>query len=448
MKTDSPSRGGGRLPHGRNWIRALLFLVCGTQASLQAESILFTGATVHTVSGPTLYPGQILVKGASITAVGSAIDQSADRYVDLNGLHVFPGIIAPTTSLGLTEISAVRSTLDTTEVGRLTPDVRSWLAVHADSELIPVARANGITHAVPVPQGGMVSGMSGLIALSGWTVEEMTVMKPVALHVFWPSMSLDIRQKNQFTKPEDFRSLKDQARERRKRIREIHDFFMEASAYVRGRKSANPPSLVPAWEAMIPWVQGEKPVMIHANDRRQIQSALDWAENQNFHSILAGARDAWQLADYIAERQIPVIYEHVFTQPARDFDGFDIHFSAPRKLQQAGVQVSFSLGLNAFGTSNLRNLPYAAAQAVAFGLPESEALKGLTWYPAQALEVGHLLGSIEVGKEATFFAANGNILDVRTQVKRLWIRGQEIRLEDRQTRLYEKYRARPRPQGK
>ena len=167
--------------------------------------------------------------------------------------------------------------------------------------------------------------------------------------------------------------------------------------------------------------------------------AVQWAAKHEYKIILAGGRDAWRVADLLAENQIPVIYESVFSQPARDFDSYDVQFAAPKHLFDAGVKVIFS----ETSASNARNLPYAAAQARAFGLPYEEAVKGLTLYPAQALGIADKLGSIESGKEATFFAADGDILDIRSNVQRMWIKGREISLENRHTRLYEKYRNRP-----
>ena len=144
--------------------------------------------------------------------------------------------------------------------------------------------------------------------------------------------------------------------------------------------------------------------------------------------------------------KIPVIYGHIFTQPARDTASYDVQFRAPEVLHQAGVQVTFSIGSDSFNAALIRNLPYSAAQAVAFGLPEAEALKGLTLYPAQLAGVADRLGSIEPGKDATLFAADGDILDIRANVKRMWIAGKEVSLESRHTRLYEKYKNRPRPE--
>lgn len=164
---------------------------------------------------------------------------------------------------------------------------------------------------------------------------------------------------------------------------------------------------------------------------------------RGFKAVIAGGRDAWREAAYLAEHHIPVAYEHVFTQPVRDTDPYDVHYSAPAVLAKAGVLLAFSEGTEQFGASNIRNIPYSAAQARAFGLPYEDAVRGLTLNAAQILGVSDRLGSIEPGKEATLFIADGDILDLKAQVKRMWIRGREVDLSSRHTRLYEKYRKRP-----
>jgi imidazolonepropionase-like amidohydrolase len=408
-------------------------------------------ATVHTVSGKTIENGQVLIRDGKIVAVGVSLPASDAKTIDLYGQHLYPGLIAPTTVMGLTEINAVRATRDTTEVGEFTPDVRSWLAVNPDSELIPVARANGITHALPVPLGAVVSGQSGLVALDGWTTEEMAVKHPVALHVFWPNMELNVMPRGR-RGGESGRgqSLEEQAKTRRAKLKALEDFFEEARAYAKAKQAAERSgtetfTLTPAWEAMLPFVRGEIPVMVHADDVREIKAAVNWADANKFKMIVAGGRDAWMVADLLASKKIPVIYENIFTQPSRDDLAYDAPFKAPALLHKAGVTVAFSMGLGGQAASSVRNLPYAAAQAVAFGLPADEALKGITLYPAQMIGVADRLGSIEAGKEATLVAADGDILDIRANVKRMWIAGKEVNLDSRHTRLYEKYRNRPLP---
>jgi imidazolonepropionase-like amidohydrolase len=393
----------------------------------------------------------VFVRDGKIAAVGKTVPAGGAVTIDLAGHHLYPGLIALNTVLGLTEISGVRSTQDATEIGDdFTPDVESWIAVNPGSELIPVTRANGITSFEPVPKGNLISGQSALVATAGWTTEQMTIRKPIALHLFWPDMELDTTPKDRARDKSKWKSLEEQAKERRARLRAIEDFFEEAKAYAKAKDAAakgnaSAPEEIPAWEAMLPYVRGELPIMIHADEIRQIRAAISWVTTNRYQVILAGARDAWMAADLLAAKQIPVIYGHTFTQPVRDAASYDVQFRAPEVLHRAGVQVTFSLGSDSFNAALIQNLPYSAAQAVAFGLPEAEALKGLTLYPARIAGVADHLGSIEPGKDATLFAADGDILDIRSHVKRMWIAGQEVSLENRHTRLYEKYRNRPRP---
>jgi imidazolonepropionase-like amidohydrolase len=405
----------------------------------RAERLLLRGATVHTVSGETLAPGDVLLDGKKIAEVGSNISAQGARVIDLKGQHLYPGLIAASTTLGLIEISGVPATRDTSEVGQFTPDVQSWIAVNPDSELIPVARANGITHAQPVPSGGIVPGQSGVIALSGWTTEEMTIRKPVALHLTWPSMDLDTRAREELRDRSAFKSLEDQAKDRRARLKDIDEFFGQAKAYAKARSDK---AIVPAWEAMLPLVRGEIPLMIQANDARQIRAAVKWADTNGFYAVIVGGHEAAEVADLLASKKIPVIFDSLFAFPARDTSSYDTQFKTPAILQRAGVKVLFTEG-GRFEAAMVRNMPYAAAQAVAFGLPADEALKGLTLYPAEVLGVDERLGSIAPGKEASLFVADGDILDIRSQVKHMWIAGQEVSLNTRHTRLYDKYRSRP-----
>ena len=422
------------------WARPFLAFAFAVSCTMCfAETLLLTGATVHTVSGATITNGQVLVRDGKIAAVGKSVSGGGAREISLKGQHLYPGLVALNTDLGLVEIDAVRSTVDVREVGEYTPDVFSWLAVNPDSELLPVARANGVSHFEPVPFGAVVSGQSGLLALDGWTTEQMVAKKSIALHVFWPSVNLDAMPKEKSRNPAKWKSLEDQDKERKEKLRQLDDFFAEARAYAKAREGEKSFQIVPAWEAMLPVVHGEIPVTIHADEVRQIRVAISWAVTNGVKMILADALDAWRVADLLATYKIPVIFNHVFTQPLRGEDGYDAHFRAAGVLTKAGVKVAFSGG----GASLVKNMPYAAAQSVAFGLSADEALKGITLYPAQIAGVADRLGSIESGKDGTLFATDGDILDIRSNVKRMWIGGKEVSLENRHTRLYEKYKNRP-----
>jgi imidazolonepropionase-like amidohydrolase len=433
------------IQHWMSLVQCSVFLVSASLHS-SAEILLLQNGTVHTVSGETFSPGEVLIDGNSIVSVNKKVSPKGKvTKIDLTGQHVYPGIIALSTTLGLSEIPSVRATRDYSEVGEFTPEVCSWLAVNPDSELLPVARANGIAYFQPVPQGGTVSGQSGLVALSGWTTEDMTRKAPIGLHVFWPEMGLQIRtrERRREVSREREKSIDEQDRERKMKLKQIDDFFDSANAYQKAgtpKKDAFPN---PPWEAMQPYVRGQLPIFVHANDLRQIKAAVKWAHERKQKIVLVGGRDAWMVAESLATNQIPVIYEHVWTQPSRSEEPFSAHFEAPAKLQKAGVKIAFSLGLDDFDASLVKNVPYLASRAIAYGLPEEEALKAMTLYPAEIMGMGEKLGSIAPGREATLVIADGNILDIRTHITRMWIAGKEVSLESRHTRLYEKYKNRP-----
>lgn len=434
--------------HHALWSAVAGILLAFTASRVSAESMLLSNAIVHTVSHGTITNGQVLVNGNKIEAVGTNLTASSAKVIDLKSQHLYPGMIALDSALGLTEIEAVRATRDMSEVGDYHPEVQSWIAVNPDSELIPVTRANGISHVEPAPQGGVVGGVSGVVALDGWTTEQMTIKRPAALHVYWPEMKLDTTPKEKFKDQSKYKSLEDQAKERQLKIKSLDDFFLEARAYAKAREVAKGKGtdfgINPPWEAMLPVVRGEIPIMVHADEFRQIKAALRWAQTNQYKIVLVNGNDAMMAADILSSSKTPVVFERTFAIPPRDYEAYDAHYRTPELLRRAGVKVAFSVGSDSFHAAMAKNLPYSAAQAVAFGLPEEEALKGLMLYPAEILGIADRLGSIEAGKEATLFVCDGSILDLRANVKQMWIAGKEVSLESRHTRLYEKYKNRPR----
>lgn len=432
-----------------SFISVAIAAATGTAA---AKTLLIKNAIVHTVAKGDIENGQVLVTDGKITTVAKGDETlQADEVVDLKGAHLYPGFINPVGSLGLVEINQVRATRDMAESGEFTPDVKSWLAVNPDSDLLAAALANGVTHTVAVPSGTRVSGQSGLVQTGGgWTVEDLAAKAPLAMHLYWPSMTLDTTPRDQVRDKERFKSLEDQAKERRMRLKELEDFFAQAESYAAQQHAET--KKIPAWEAMIPVVRGEIPLVIHADSYQQIKSTLKFAEERKYRVIITGGRDAWRLAKEIAAQKIPVIFERVFNDgdglsagSIRDSESYDVHFRAPSILAEAGVKVAITGGLGGDEASNVRNIPYVAAQAMAFGLAREEALKTVTLNPAEMFGVADRLGSIEPGKEATFFCATGDALDIRSRVEKVWIKGNSVDLSNRQTRLYEKYRARPMP---
>ncbi|HEV7924237.1 MAG TPA: amidohydrolase family protein [Verrucomicrobiae bacterium] len=431
----------------------LAMAACGfAPIAARAQTVLLKNATVHPVSGPVLSPGDVLIENGKVTQVGH-LDVQADKVIDLTGQHLYPGLILLNTALGLSEIEAVRATADYEEVGQFVPEVQSWVAVNPDSELLPVTRANGIAFFEPTPEGSMIAGQSGLMAMDGWTTEEMVFKKSAALHVYWPAMEINPAA----GRGGGFRrggraggSAEEQIKERERKVKELADFFADARAYAQARDAARTngvpdPGLNPSWEAMRPYLKGERPIMVHAEELRQIKSALKWAGTNNLKIVIVGGRDAWKAADLLAKSNVPVIYDAIYDLPLSEAESYDIHFKAPELLRQAGVKVALSLQTAAFDAAFARNLPYVASQAVAYGLPAEEGLKAITLYPAQILGVEGRLGTIEPGKDATLFTCTGGILDLRANVTRLWVAGREVSLDNRHARLYEKYRNRPKP---
>ncbi len=397
------------------------------------------GATIHTVSGADIPGGTVIVRGGKIAAVGQGIAvPPGAKTVDLEGRHLYPSMIDPATTLGLVEIGSVRGTVDTTEIGRINPDIRVESSVNPSSEAIPVTRSNGVLVALTVPQGALLRGTSALMRLDGWTWEEMTLRAPVGMHLTWPYVKVPTDGREPRKTEEDIRKEKDDS------LKDLRTAMAAARAYLKAKQAAaegraEAPEVDAKWEAMIPVLQGTLPMIVDAADTRQIRDAVAWAEAEKVPIIISGARDGWRVAELLAKKHVPVILGAVLSLPAREDEPYDAPFTAAEKLREAGVLFAFSNG----GASNVRNLPYQASAAAAFGLPREEALKGVTLYPARILGVEDRLGSIEPGKDATFFVADGDPLEVRTQILRAWIDGREVSLDDRQKRLYEKYRNRP-----
>ena len=411
---------------------------------VHATPIALTGGTVHTVSGPVLDGATVVIDDGKIVAVGKDVSPPAGAtVVSCAGKHVYPGFIAAVSVLGLVEVNSVRGTVDYQETGDINPNIRAEAGMNPESELIPVARVNGITSAMIVPRGGAIAGTPALIHLDGWTFEDMTVRAPMGLFVQWPNM----------TPVQAFfeeRSDDEQKKARDRQLAALRKAFDDARAYAQAR-DAEKTSGIPRhdrdlkYDAVARAVRGEIPVLFQANTLAQIKSVLSFADEQKLTKIvLVGGNDAWRVADELKARNIPVITGSMYNLPARRSDPYDASFALPSKLAQAGVRYCISDGGTAFGAMNSRNLPYNAAMASAFGLSRDDALKSITLYPAQILGVADRLGSIEVGKVADLFIADGDPLEIATHVEQVYIAGKPISMETRQTRLFEKYDHRPR----
>jgi imidazolonepropionase-like amidohydrolase len=373
-------------------------------------------------------------ENGKITAIGANAGVPAGaEVIDATGKHIFPGFISANSVLGLTEIGAARATVDIAETGAINANARAASSINPDSELLPVARANGILTALAVPEGGLISGQSVVMRMDGWTPEEMTVRSPAAMHLRWPNLTIN-------RDPRARKSPEDQQKEIDKNVKQLRDTFATARAYWHARKT-------PAadfksdlrWEAMMPVFDGKLPLFVHAGTFAQMEAALAWAKEMQLKIVLVGGNDAWRLARELKESDTPVILALTTALPRLRDDPYDTSFSNPLRLHEAGVRFCIATNGRESEAPHERNLPYEASMAAAFGLPRDEALRAVTLYPAQITGVADRLGSLEVGKAATLMITNGDALDFPTNLEAAYIDGRKIDLTNRQTRLRDKY---------
>ena len=409
-------------------------------------SFAIVGATIHPVNGAEIPGGTVVCEQGKIKAVGTNVAvPKGTKIIDGKGKHVYPGLISANTSLGLTEIASVSGSLDLAETGNINTNVNTAIAVNPDSELIPVARANGITHVLTRPEGGLISGTSALIRLDGWTWEDLRAGGQIALHIQWPSVpptATPTTDPAQLTQQEERKKTYD------RNLKAIGQAIDDARAYQQAKnasgKGGQPLKADPVLEAMIPVLEGKVPVIMHAEEIRQIKNAIKWTEEEGLRMILAGSTDVWRVADLLKEKQIPVIVTGVLNVPARDDESYDSAYAVAANLHAKGVKFCIANPGGSFDAAFTRNLPYHSAMASAFGLPKEEALKAVTLYPAEILGLGAALGSIEVGKSASLILTDGDPLEIRTKILAEYIDGRPVNLNNnKHYKLYEKYNNRP-----
>ena len=401
----------------------------------QDHPIALVGGTIHTVSGEVIENGTVLFIDGKITAIGTAVNlPEGCESIDVSGKHVYPSLIVANTSIGLVEVNAARATRDYSEVGEFKPEVRSAVAYNTDSELIPVSRANGIGIIQSVPMGGVISGTSSVMMLDGWTWESTTLKGPSGVHLRWPSMGVS-------TAWWVTKSPEEQLKERDKNLARLDQFIADARAYHTARKSGKGHRQNTRLEAMIPLLEGTMPLYVHANEVRQIQAALDWTAAEDLKMILVSTADACRVAGELAQRQVPVILTGTHTLPRRNWEDYDSPFTAPKRLSEAGVLFCIASSGSPFAAAHIRNIPFQAGTAAAYGLAKDEALKSLTLYPAQILGIDKHVGSLEVGKDATLIVCNGDPLEIVSEVQMQFLQGRKVDLNSRHTQLYEKYQA-------
>ncbi|MEQ8330129.1 MAG: amidohydrolase family protein [Longimicrobiales bacterium] len=419
----------------RNRGLAATLAVLALAAPAAAQTYAIRGGTIHTLAGDA-FVGTVVVRDGRIAAVGPdvAVPPGAE-IVDATGRHVYPGMFDAISGLGLTEIGAVDVTNDSEEQGDFNPHLQAATAVHPATEHIPVARANGITHTMAAPDGGIIPGQASLVGLDGWTVEEMNIEAGAGMVINYPSMDRG-RGFFRFGPARPFSEVREGYEENVRRL----DQWMEAGrAYARALEAGRAePNL--ELEAMARVVNGDIVVLLNADSERDIRNAVTWAEEQGIRYVLTGASEGWKAAEFLAEHEVPVILGPSQAMPGGPDAAYDEAYANAGRLHAAGVKIAFAT----FNSADSRTLPYEAAMAVPFGLPQEAALQAVMRNGAEMLGMGDRLGTIEEGKLANLIVTDGNPLEIQTQVLDLFILGRQVSTDNKHRSLYEKYRARPR----
>lgn len=401
----------------------------------QYGKIAITGATIHTVTNGVIQNGIILIENEKITFVGpnARIDPGFYR-VNATGKHVYPGLMDSQTSLGLVEINAVAVTVDSRELGNNNPHVMAFTAINPHSAAIPVTRVNGVTHVISMPVGGGVAGKATLIDLWGYSPDSMAIRSSAGLHMSWPSA----RRFGGFDRRTDkqIQDAYDNA------IKQLNEGWEQAVFYnsMVANYEADPrgkevPDRDVRLEAMREVVTGEVPVIISVSREKDILNALEWIkEHPEAQFILNGVQEGWRVANEIASAKVPVITTTLYT-PTRQYDNYQRPYQNPGLMAKAGVKVLLASG----EIENVRNLPYNAGYAAAYGMGAEEALKAVTIYPAEVFGVADRLGSIEEGKQANLIITDGDPFEPLTNIEHVFIRGYKIPMVSRHTQLYEEF---------
>jgi imidazolonepropionase-like amidohydrolase len=411
--------------------------------------IAITHARIFTLAGPPIEDGTVVIHEGKIAAVGAAVSIPAGtQVIDAKGLQVYPGLFDPITQMGLSEIGAVTATVDTTETGSFNPDVTAATAILPSSAHIPVTRASGITEVIAAPASGgfdsrgatnLVGGQASAIHLAGWTIEEMLINKRAAMVVDWPGIETRSFDFSTLTNKE--KSFTDAKKEYDKQVNDLADYIEQARHYAQALQSSGSAGVQRdvKLEALVPVIRGEMPLLVFADQARQIRDAVEFCDKQKLKIILAGATEAWKEKDLLRSKSVPVILRPTLGEPPEEDDAYDRLLTQPEELRAAGIKIAFG----SFDNSFARRLGQSAANAVAHGLPHNEGLKAVTLYPAQMFGLDAQLGTVETGKTANLIVTNGDPLDVTTDVRYLFIKGQLTSTDNKQKALYEKYLNRP-----
>jgi len=425
-----------------------LCLLLPASASAQQKPIVLKGGKLLTVTHGVIENGVLVMQGGKIAAVGAAsvvrIPKDA-KVVDVTGMTVYPGLIDSETHLGLTEITQEVSTNDMIEPSdEIFPQLHVYDAFHAESELIPVTRLNGITNAIVAPDASdTLPGQDSFVQLAGKSADDMLLVRDIAM----PLNFTGDQRRNESWEKRKFPST------RMGLAAQLRQAFLDAQRYQQDwadyqRKKNEPPSAndkdkkgppTPPkhdlkLEALLPYLEGKKTIVLAAEEASDLETAVNLAREFHLKFVLNHISHSQPVLDYVASLKVPVIVGPIYEEPKPD-ERYDAVYSLPAQLYKRGVKIAFA----SYSAHDVRNLPYQAGFATAFGLPYDEALKAITLNAAEMWGLSDQLGSLDAGKSANVVVANGDPLDVKTDVKRVFIQGQEVPMTSRQTELRDQY---------
>jgi imidazolonepropionase-like amidohydrolase len=410
-------------------------------AQAEEDRYLIKNATIIPVEGEPLENADLLIEQGKIAAMGEKISApKGSKIIEAAGLFVYPGFIDAHTHLGLSEIGAIASTVDVREMGKENPELKVAWAINPHSVHFKTSRINGTTTALVAPSGGTYPGMSALVKMDGWTIDEMLVREVATSFINFP---MSPRQSRSSRIGPQSQSKVDVTS---KLVERIQEYLKEVRHYLKRRKlgAEDPgvvaPDLNPKYEALAPVLDGKLPVIISVEKAKDIELAIKFVQEEDLKAIFRGCVQGGRVAEKIKEAGIPVIVDNLYTGPLEPEDGYDAPFRNVGKMAKAGVQICFSTG---YDPATGKDLTYHAARAVAFGLDRDEAIRALTINPARIFGIDDRVGSLKVGKDADLFITTGDPLDLRSEVKHLFINGKDMDLDNWWQTLYDTWKKRP-----
>ena len=417
---------------------ALLGLTASAQdnvypAAKQKGVTVITHATVHVGNGTTLTDASVAFENGKITGVGNVVAPSGATIIDGTGKHLYPGLILPSSDLGLREISSgVRGSNDYAEIGENNANIRSIVAYNTDSKIIGVLRENGILLAGVAPQGELIEGQASVVQLDAWNYEDAAYKMDNGLYINMPSLMARRGGRMAFMRPGP---AGDPVKAAMDKIETIKAFFHDAKAYYQEKThAANNLKL----EAVRGLFEGKQKLFVRANEVKQILLAMDIAKTFGFKLVIVGGTEAYQIADLLAEHNVPVILDRQHALPSMEDDDVDQPYKTPAALQKAGVLFCLN---DTHDQSRFRNLAFNAGTAATYGLTKEQALSAVTLNPAKILGIDDKAGTIESGKDANLLVVNGDLLDMKSSViGQAFIQGRNVSLDNKGKQLYERYK--------